>query len=69
MKKFFPVNEPRLAGNEALYLEQCIQANEIAAGEFINKFEAEFANHLCTNCLKWNRCMRGSTICGWSESW
>ncbi len=49
MKKFFPVNEPRLSGNEALYLEQCIKSNEIAAGEFINKFETEFANHLNVN--------------------
>jgi perosamine synthetase len=49
MKKFFPVNEPKFQGNEALYLDQCIKSGEVAAGKFIGKFEREFAKHLNRN--------------------
>ena len=47
MKKFIPVNEPLLDGNEKKYLNECIDTGWISSeGPFINKFEKEFASRM-----------------------
>jgi perosamine synthetase len=47
MKKFIPVNEPLLDGNEKKYLNECIDTGWISSeGPFVDKFEKEFASKL-----------------------
>lgn len=41
-----PVNEPLFAGNEAMYLEECIRSGWIGDGPFIKRFEQEFASYI-----------------------
>ena len=41
-----PVNEPLFAGNEAMYLEECIRSGWIGDGPFIKRFEGEFADYI-----------------------
>ncbi len=44
MVKFIPVNEPLLQGNEAKYLQECIETGWISSeGPFVRKFESLFA--------------------------
>jgi len=44
MKKFIPVNQPLLNGNEKKYLTECIDSGWISSeGPFVEKFEMEFA--------------------------
>ncbi len=44
MKKFIPVNEPLLGGNEKKYLAECIDTGWISSeGPFVRKFEEQFA--------------------------
>jgi perosamine synthetase len=43
-RKFIPVYEPLLAGNEKKYLQECIDTNWISSqGKYIKEFESEFA--------------------------
>ena len=45
MKKFIPVNEPLLDGNEKRYLSECIDSGWISSeGPFVKKFEDEFSS-------------------------
>jgi perosamine synthetase len=47
MKKFIPVNEPLLNGNEKKYLTECIETGWISSeGPFVKRFEEEFASRL-----------------------
>ena len=47
MKKFIPVNEPLLDGNELKYVSDCINSGWISSeGPFVNRFENEFANYI-----------------------
>tara|TARA_R110002072_G_scaffold534_2_gene3533 strand:- start:72375 stop:73499 length:1125 start_codon:yes stop_codon:yes gene_type:complete len=47
MKKFYPVNEPLLDGNEKKYLNECIDSNWISSeGPFVKKFQNQMAQ-LC----------------------
>lgn len=47
MKKFIPVNEPLLDGNELKYVSDCINSGWISSeGPFVNLFENEFANYI-----------------------
>lgn len=47
MKKFIPVNEPLLDGNELKYVSDCIISGWISSeGPFVNRFENEFANYI-----------------------
>ena len=47
LKKFIPVNEPDLSGNEKKYLQECIDTGWISSeGPFVEKFESGMA-HLC----------------------
>lgn len=44
MTGFIPVSEPRLAGNEKKYLEECLDSGWISSeGPFVKKFEEHFA--------------------------
>jgi len=44
LKKFIPVNEPLLNGNEKKYLNECIETGWISSeGPFVKKFEKQFA--------------------------
>jgi aminotransferase in exopolysaccharide biosynthesis len=43
-KDFIPLHEPRFAGNEKKYLEECIDSTFVSSvGKFVNQFEEEFA--------------------------
>ena len=43
-KDFIPLHEPRFAGNEKKYLEECIDSTFVSSvGKFVNQFEKEFA--------------------------
>ena len=43
----FPVYQPSLIGNEKKYVNECLDSNWISSkGQFVNKFETEFANFL-----------------------
>jgi perosamine synthetase len=43
-KDFIPLHEPRFAGNEKKYLEECIDSTFVSSvGRFVNQFEEEFA--------------------------
>ncbi|MGU5573959.1 DegT/DnrJ/EryC1/StrS family aminotransferase [Aeromonas hydrophila] len=45
MHSFIPVYQPDLSGNEKKYVVECIDSSWISSkGEFIQKFEKEFAN-------------------------
>jgi len=47
MKKFIPVNEPLLNGNEEKYLKECIRTGWISSeGPFIEKFEKKFSKKM-----------------------
>lgn len=47
MKKFIPVNEPLLDGNELKYVSDCINSGWISSeGPFVNRFENDFANYI-----------------------
>jgi perosamine synthetase len=47
MKKFIPVNEPLLDGNEKKYLVECIDTGWISSdGPFVKRFEKNFASLL-----------------------
>jgi perosamine synthetase len=47
MKKFIPVNEPLLNGNEKKYLADCIDTGWISSeGPFVKRFEDEFAKRM-----------------------
>jgi perosamine synthetase len=47
MKKFIPVNEPLLNGNEKKYLNECIDTGWISSeGPFVEKFEKNFADKM-----------------------
>lgn len=42
-----PVNTPLLSGNEAKYLQECIDTNWISSeGPFVKRFEKEFSNYV-----------------------
>lgn len=44
MKKFIPVNQPSLNGNEKKYLNECIDSGWISSeGPFVEKFESEMS--------------------------
>jgi perosamine synthetase len=46
-KAFIPVNTPLLSGNERKYVTECIDTGWISSeGEFIKKFEDEFAKYI-----------------------
>ena len=46
MTEFIPVASPQLNGNEKKYVNECIDTNWISSkGEFVNKFEDDFANY------------------------
>jgi len=45
-KSVIPVYEPELSGNELSYVSECINSGWISSqGEFINRFESEFASY------------------------
>lgn len=45
-KKFIPVNEPLLIGNEKKYLSECIDTGWISSeGSFVSEFEKKFAEY------------------------
>ena len=47
LKDFIPVYEPYLIGNEAKYLQECIETGWISSkGKFVKLFEKSFANYL-----------------------
>jgi perosamine synthetase len=47
MKKYIPVNQPLLDGNEKRYLLECIDSGWISSeGPFVKKFEAQFAQYV-----------------------
>ena len=47
VKKFIPVNEPLLTGNEKKYLIQCIETGWISSeGDFVKQFEENFAKRI-----------------------
>ena len=39
-----PVNEPVLGGNEARYVQECLESGWIGNGRFITRFEEELKN-------------------------
>jgi perosamine synthetase len=44
---FIPVYQPNLAGNERLYVSECLDTNWISSkGKFVRRFEEEFAAYL-----------------------
>ncbi len=44
MKRFIPVAEPALNGNEIAYVTDCLETNWISSnGQYISRFESEFA--------------------------
>ncbi len=46
MKKFIPVNEPLLNGNERKYVRECISTGWISSeGPFVNKLEINFSKY------------------------
>ena len=46
-KKFIPVNEPMLNGNEKKYLNNCIDSGWISSeGPFVKEFEKKFSKRL-----------------------
>jgi perosamine synthetase len=46
MKRFIPVAQPALMGNEKAYVNDCLDSNWISScGEYINRFESEFAEY------------------------
>ena len=46
-KKFIPVNEPMLNGNEKNYLNNCIDSGWISSeGPFVKEFEKKFSKRL-----------------------
>lgn len=48
--KNIPVYKPMLTGNEKKYVNECLESSWISGkGEFITKFESEFANYLGIN--------------------
>jgi perosamine synthetase len=47
LKEFIPVYEPYLAGNEARYLQECINTGWISSkGKFVDLFEKSFAKYI-----------------------
>lgn len=45
-KKFLPLSEPSLEGNEALYVRQCVESGWISSvGPFVDRFEKAFAEN------------------------
>lgn len=45
MKRFIPVAEPALVGNEKAYVNDCLDTNWISSnGKYISRFESEFAD-------------------------
>jgi perosamine synthetase len=46
-RRFIPVNEPLLNGNERMYLNECLDTGWISSeGPFVTRFEAEFAQRV-----------------------
>lgn len=46
MKKFLPLSEPSLAGNEARYVAECVASGWISSvGPFVDRFEKAFAEN------------------------
>ncbi len=44
---FIPVYQPKLAGNERLYVSECLETTWISSkGQFVSRFEEEFAAYL-----------------------
>lgn len=44
-KEFIPLHEPRFAGNEKKYLNECIDSTFVSSvGKFVDKFEKDFAS-------------------------
>jgi perosamine synthetase len=44
--KIIPINEPLLSGNEAKYIQDCIETGWISsAGKYIDRFESEWADY------------------------
>jgi perosamine synthetase len=46
MKKTYHVAEPQLVGNEMTYVMECMKANELTQGKYVQEFERMFA-HAC----------------------
>ena len=47
LKNVIPVNEPLLNGNEARYLQECIQTGWVSSdGPFVTRFEHDFGEYL-----------------------
>jgi perosamine synthetase len=45
LKRFIPVAEPALVGNEKAYVNDCLETNWISSnGKYISRFESEFAD-------------------------
>lgn len=47
MNNFIPIYQPTLAGNEKLYVSECLDTTWISSkGKFVSRFEEEFAKYL-----------------------